>query len=379
MLPHSPRQQNSRSVRLTSETTTMAAVTLESWGWTDEWSARLEALSVQAPCEAARVVGQDRDRWSIQTRSAGAVGARSASGRLNLYPVVGDWVVAGPGPTASDPWSLVAVLPRRSAFSRGVAGTGAAEQVLAANVDCVWIVHGLDVPPNLRRIERYLALAWESGAVPSVVLTKADLADDLAGSIAEVTRIVIGTSVHAVSTEDLQSVQALRATLAPAQTVVLLGPSGVGKSTLLNLLADASLAATAAVRLSDRKGRHTTTRRALFQLDGGALVLDTPGLRELRVWDLEQGLDRAFPDIEQLAFACRFRDCRHEAEPECAVLAAVATGDLDADRLASFRKLRAEAAYEARKADPRARAAAITAHKTALKTLKHHAKFRGQE
>ncbi|MGE0159100.1 MAG: ribosome small subunit-dependent GTPase A [Gemmatimonadales bacterium] len=354
-------------------------MTLEGWGWTDEWRARLEALSVEAPCEPARVIGQDRDRWSIGTRASGAVSARVASGRLDSYPVVGDWVVACPGPTASDPWSLVAVLPRRTAFARAAAGTGAAAQVLAANVDRVWIVHGLDVPPNLRRLERYLALAWESGAAPSVVLTKADLADDLAGCVAEVSRIAIGIPVHSVSTEDVESVRALRATLAPGETVVLLGPSGAGKSTLLNLLAEASVSATGAVRPSDRKGRHTTTRRALFQLEGGALVLDTPGLRELRVWDLDEGLDRAFPDIEQLARGCRFRDCRHEREPECAVLAAVAAGDLDSDRLASFRKLRAEAAHEARKADPRARAAALAEHKTALKTLKHHLKFRGPE
>ena len=354
------------------------AVSLEPWGWNEAWHARLEASGSPAPGEPARVIGQDRARWSVQT-SSGSVNARLTSSRSSLHPVVGDWVLVKPGPVASDPWSLVAVLPRRSAFSRGAPGTGAEAQVLVANVDCVWIAHGLDVPPNLRRIERYLALAWESGAVPSVVLTKADLADDLAAAMAEVGRIAVGASVRAVSVEDIESVEALRQTLHAGQTVVLLGPSGVGKSTLVNALGDADLAPTAPVRPRDRKGRHTTTRRELFQIPGGALVLDTPGLRELRVWDLDGGLARAFPEIEQLALACRFRDCKHETEPGCAVLEAVATGSLDPARLASFEKLRAEAAYEARRVDARARAAAVAEHKTALKTLRHHPKYRGQQ
>jgi ribosome biogenesis GTPase len=279
----------------------------------------------------------------------------------------------------SDPLSLLAVLPRRAAISRGAAGTGAIEQVLASNVDTVWIVHGLDIRPNLRRLERYLAIAWESGAEPEIVLTKADLADDVQAALAEVAEVAVGVRLRVVSSEDAESVHELRATMDPGRTVVLLGPSGVGKSTLINLLAGKALTATRAVRPTDHKGRHTTTRRELFQIPGGALLLDTPGLRELRPWDLGQGLERAFPDIEELAAACRFRDCMHETEPGCAVLEAVAAGRLDGGRLASLRKLRAEAAFEARKSDPQARAAAISEHKTALKTMKYHLKYGGQE
>lgn len=347
---------------------------LEAWGWDDEWAGRLARLTA-GPAEVARVVGQDRARWSIRTRS-GVESARVAAGSgLDPYPVAGDWVVVESGPSPADPRSLVAVVPRRSSFSRGAAGTGASEHVLAANVDVVWVVHGLDAPVHPRRIERYLTLAWESGARPEVVLTKADLMEDPEPSVARVREIAIGVEVRVVSAREPGSVRALRASLAPGRTVVLLGPSGVGKSTLVNLLAGIDLAATGGVREGDRKGRHTTTRRELFRLEGGALLLDTPGLRELRLWEVEEGLERAFPEIRELARSCRFRDCRHESEPGCAVLEAAASGRLDAGRLESFRKLRAEAAHQRRRSDPRARAEAVAEHKTALKTLKYHPKY----
>jgi ribosome biogenesis GTPase / thiamine phosphate phosphatase len=349
---------------------------LRAWGWNDRCTASLTKLKPGPKASPARVVGQDRGRWTVRLPSGLEVARIAGSSFRGPHPVAGDWVVVEPGPAPGDPVSLKAVLPRQTAISRGAAGTGTAEQVLAANVDLVWIVHGLDAPVNARRLERYLAVVWESGAVPEVVLTKADLAASPDEVAADVEAVAVGVTVHIVSTEDPATVERLTAPLQPARTYALLGPSGVGKSTLINLLAERPLAATGEVRDADRKGRHTTTRRELFQLSGGALLLDTPGLRELRIWALDEGLAQTFPEIHELAASCRFRDCRHESEPGCAVLAAAAAGTLDADRLASYRKLLAEAAYVERKHDPEAKAAAVSRHKTALKTMKYHPKYR---
>lgn len=350
-------------------------MTLEQWGWDATWAEHLGTAASGAN-RAARVTGHHRDRWSVQTELGAASARQPSAGRIDGRPVVGDWVEVKPGPMPNDPWSIIRILPRRSRFSRGAAGSSAAEQVLAANVDRVWIVHGLDSPFNPRKLERYLAVAWESGGVPEVVLTKADLTGELEVVVAAVQQVAIGVPIWVTSTVTEAGTQSLRESLLPARTIALLGPSGAGKSTLINALAAAAVAATGVVRPTDHKGRHTTTHRELFLIAGGALLLDTPGLRELRVWDLDEGLEQTFPEIEQLAHQCRYRDCRHQSEPGCAVIEASGQGKLDPGRLDSFRKLRAEAAFQQRKIDPLARAAAVSQHKAAMKTLKYHPKYR---
>lgn len=348
------------------------------FGWDEEWA---EAFQGLAPADAypARVIVQHRDRWTIQSEQGARIARLVGSDSAGLRPVTGDWIGWSPGPTVSDPCTIRCVLPRRSAVSRGSAGDGHAEQVLAANVDRLWIVHPLDRPANLRSLERYLALAWESGASPEIVLAKSDLAEDLDGAVDSVAAISFGVPVWVVSVRNPGAMAELRDSLALGKTVALLGPSGAGKSTLVNELARAEVARTGDVRAGDRKGRHTTTDRELFPIHNGALLLDTPGMRELRLLDLQEGLGQTFPDIETLAGDCRFRDCSHTSEPGCAVLLAADEGRLDPDRLASYRKLEAEAAYERRRVDPRARADHVAEHKTAMRTLKHHPKYRRPE
>jgi ribosome biogenesis GTPase len=352
-------------------------MTLREWGWDDRW-AEQAALQGADASKAARVVGQDRGRWSIRTDSGPELARLPSASGIDPFPVVGDWVLVEPGQMPSDQWSILAVLPRRSRISRGAAGTAGGEQILAANVDKVWIVHGLDMPINARRLERYLSVVRESGASPEIILTKLDLAEDVEATIEEVRKVAMGAPIRSVNSEDPGSVERLQSTLVPGGTILLLGPSGVGKSTLVNLLAQAVIAPTGEVRVGDRKGRHTTTRRELFRLPCGSLLLDAPGIRELRVWSLGEGLNQTFPDIEELARSCRFRDCRHEREPGCAIQAAISQGDLEPGRLDSFRKLKAEATEKPGKADPRSSPAKLADHKTAQKTMKHHPKYRNR-
>ncbi len=320
---------------------------LQAYGWSGFFTAHYHFLA-EAGDRPGRVITTSRQICRVMTED-GELAAEPA-GRLRHeaaaeadLPAVGDWVVLQAAPSGT--CALIRdVLPRRTHFSRQAAGRKTGEQVVAANVDTACLMMALNQDFNLRRLERYLSMAWASGAEPVVVLSKADLCPDLAGPLARVREIARGARVQAVSTLTGFGLDNLADCWAEGRTVALLGSSGVGKSTLLNHLMGTPRQATGDVRAHDGRGRHTTSRRELFPLPGGGLVLDTPGLRELQLWD-GAGIDRTFADIDELAGACRFSDCRHEGEPGCAVRQAAASGRLAPERLENFRKLRREQAF----------------------------------
>jgi len=308
-------------------------------GWNDELEAAFTEHSERG-FEPARVVAEHRGGFLVRgQRDERLAQVRGKLRDLELWgsmPAVGDWVAVcdAPGGTAA----IEAVLPRKSKVSRKTPWLKAEEHVLVANVDMALIVSGLDVDFNVRRLERYLTAAWDSGADPVLVLTKLDVCDDL-GKLDEAEAIAMGVPVFAVSNVSGEGVDELRAILRARQTFVLLGSSGVGKSTLINRLAGRRLMPTGDLR-RDGRGRHTTRHRQLLVLPNGALLVDTPGLRELQIW--EGDIDGAFSDVAELAAECRFNDCAHETEPGCAVQEALANGALDSDRYASYRKLQRE-------------------------------------
>lgn len=317
-------------------------------GWDAHWSEAFAPYAAEG-LSPGRVAVEHRSEYRVVT-TAGELAAEIA-GRLRHeartradLPAVGDFVALRL-PDGDGPAIIHAVLRRKTALVRKAAGERAEEQVVAANVDVVFLMAGLDHDFNLRRLERYLTLAWEGGASPVILLNKADLCEDLDARVAEVSAIAIGVPIHVMSALATDCLEVVAPYLDPGCTASVLGSSGVGKSTLINQLLGREVQRTQTVREDDDRGRHTTTSRQMFLLPSGATIIDTPGMRELQLWDADEGLDATFRDVELLAADCRFADCRHDDEPGCAVRAAMEQGALAPERLASFAKLQRELRY----------------------------------
>jgi ribosome biogenesis GTPase len=325
-------------------------------GWGEPFASAFEPHGALGR-EPGRVVAEDRGLYLVATRSGeirAAVSGRfrfDAAGDAAAFPAVGDWVALD---LRDDGGTIQALLPRRTAFARLGAGEETYRQVLGANIDLVFVVTSLNRDFNVRRLERFLAAAWESGARPIVVLSKADLADDLERCRLEAEASAPGVPILVVSAIDGTGLDDVRAQLAPGRTVAVVGSSGVGKSTLINALAGEALQAVSEVRLDDARGRHTTTRRHLVRIEGAGLILDSPGIREFALLD-DAGLATSFADVDAAAATCRFSDCSHRTEPGCGVRAALASGALAAERFEAFDKLEREAAAAVRRVDALAR------------------------
>jgi len=318
---------------------------LEDFGWNSFFAEHFPPHAQSGLC-AGRVIIEHRGGYRVAA-TCGELHAE-LSGKLRHevresgdLPVVGDWVAVALVPQ-EERAIIKAILPRRTAFSRKAAGRTTDEQILASNIDLVFIVSSLEGDFNPRRLERYLTLAWESGAEPVVVLNKADLCRDVDAKKALTESVAIGVPIHTVSALTGRGMETLKPCLICRKTAAFLGSSGVGKSTLINALSGEELLDVQEVREKDQKGRHTTTHRQLLRLPGGGLVIDTPGIRELHLWEGEVGVDSAFPEIEELSLQCRFSDCNHQTEPGCAVRGAVEKGMIATSRLESYRKLHRE-------------------------------------
>jgi len=319
-------------------------VSLDNYGWNDFFSRAFAELG-EPELEPARVVLAAGGSYRL-AREAGESAVtlsgrfRHRAGGAEDYPTVGDWVALDPAGLR-----IEQLLPRRTKLSRKLAGRKTGEQVVAANIDVVFAAMGLDSDFNPRRLERFLSTVWESGALPVVLLTKLDLCSEVDLRAGEIEDVAAGVEVIASSALDGRGIDDLRSRLKPGETSVLVGSSGVGKSTIINRLLGKDAQKTREVRAEDSRGRHATSHRELFLLPGGSLLIDNPGVREIQLFGSEESLERTFEDVAAHAAECRFSDCTHRSEPGCAVLRAVAEGALSEERLESFRALQRELRY----------------------------------
>ena len=332
----------------------MSVTDLTTFGWDKFFEDNFRAYA-QTGYTFGRVALEHKNFFRVYTEYGDVLAEISGKLRHEAVtrsdlPAVGDWVVIRSRPEG-DRVIIHAILPRRTSFKRKIAGSRTEEQIVGANIDTVLLLTSLNQDFSLRRIERYLLIAWESGANPIIVLSKSDLCDRVADMIAEVQMVAHGVPIHAISVVTGYGLEDVAQYFKRGQTVALLGSSGVGKSTLINHLVGADQLKVQTVREHDDRGRHTTTHRELVLLPSGGLVLDTPGMRELQLWDSDESLHLVFDDIEALASDCYFSDCRHQDEPRCAVRDALESGRIDAGRYESYEKLQKELKYLARRRD----------------------------